>query len=150
MAESNQLSEETKQRIILEAIREVGLGATDFEIATQAASIRSRLRRCMNEKSLVSRVISSVVIRAVLEDCRIEESSQRYVVTFRPVKEGSDVETIRTDRRDSNPHVDSMISSLTLGEQVLVYKIIEETNDGTGHKVRTAPLILMFPTKSKS
>ena len=147
MAESNQLSEETRQRIVLEAIRECGVNATDYEIATQAAAIRSRLRRCSHERSLVSRVLDSVVIRAVLEDCRIEESSQRYVVTFRPVKEGSDVESIRTDRRDANPHVDSMISSLTLGEQVLVYKTMEDTSDGSGRKVRTAPLILMLPTR---
>lgn len=147
MPESLSVNGEVRQQIIMEAIRECGVGASEFELASQAAAIRGRLRRCTNERNLVSRVLDAIVIRAVLEDCRIEESSQRYVITFRPTKEGSTIETIRTDRRDSSPHVDSMITSLTLGEQVLVYKTTEDTSDGSGHKVRIAPLIVPLPPK---
>lgn len=142
MAEGCGMTDEQRETIILEAIRCCGIDATDYEVAAHAAAVKNRLRWCMDERSVVSKVLEAPIIRATLLDCRLEESSQRYVVTFR-VKNGSDVETIRTERRDAQPWVDTMIASLTLGEEMLVYKTIESVGEGVStHKVRVAPLLM--------
>ena len=148
MADGQERARVDDETIVLEAVRQCGVGASDYEVACMAVRLRAKLMRSLDQRNLVARTLGATVIPAVLEDCRLEESSQRFVVTFRPLREGAPSETIRTDRRDSAPHVDQMISSLVMGGRMVVYKTTEAMADGSNHKVRIAPLLLPLAARS--
>lgn len=62
-----------------------------------------RIRNQVADGSLAMRTLEAVPILATIEEIALEESSKRYLVTFRPdrVREGYEpTETIRTDRTD--------------------------------------------------
>ena len=113
----------------------------DHEVAEMAVDFKRRLRRLLDERSVVHKALDSVPIKAIVEGVQFEESSLRYVVSFRADREGAESESIRTERLDFDPTVEDMVSSFQVGQRVVVHKHVETMSDGSGRKVRVASLI---------
>lgn len=104
-----------------------------------------RIRNQVADGSLAMRTLEAVPILATIEEIALEESSKRYLVTFRPdrVREGYEpTETIRTDRTDGwrGDSVRKMWAGLT-GRHVRLYKLAEPTGNPEHPKVRVAPYV---------
>lgn len=133
--------------IIALAIRDVpGTAFQTRPIADMAVTnMALRIRAQLDEHSLAMRTLAAIPINATIEEITLEESSKRYLVTFRPdfQREGYEpTETIRTDRTDGwrGDSVRKMWSSLA-GRHVRLYKLSEETGNPQHPKVRIAPFV---------
>lgn len=74
------------------------------DVGTRAAFLKSS--HLIGENGLLSKIVSSVRIPARIKSIEFEESSQRYLIKFVALYEGSEEETIRTSRMD---HKDGQI-----------------------------------------
>lgn len=106
------------------------------EAAVTAAALRAR--RALSEGSLPLEVLGATVIPCEIISAELEDSSRRYVVTFRPLAKGSRPETARTCRIDDARRGDTVAtlvrSVLRPGERCLVYKVTQPA--GVDKKVR--------------
>ena len=114
---------------------------SDISVTNRALRIREQL----SEGSLAMRTLSAIPIIGTIEDVRLEESTKRLLVTFRPdrQREGySATEVIRTDRTDGwrGEFVKRMWSGLE-GKHVRIYKTTEATSNPERPKVRVAPFV---------
>ena len=133
--------------IIAHAVREVpGTAFQTRQVADMAVTnMALRIRSQLSEGSLAMRTLDSVPILATIEEVKLEESSKRLLVTFRPdhVREGYEpTETIRTDRTDGwrGESVRKLWSRLE-GHHVRLYKRTEPTGNPDHPKVRVAPYV---------
>ena len=113
----------------------------DMAVTNMALRIRSQIA----ESSLAMRTLAAIPIMATVEDVRLEESSKRLLVTFRPdrVREGFEqTEIIRTDRTDGwrGESVRKMWGGVK-GRHVRLYKLTEPTDNPERPKVRVAPYV---------
>lgn len=113
----------------------------DMAVTNMALKIRSQVE----EHSLAMRTLGAVPITATIEDVKMEESSKRLLVTYRPdrTREGYEpTETVRTDRTDGwcGESVRKMWSGLT-GHHVRIYKTTEPTGNPERPKFRVAPYV---------
>lgn len=102
---NNYYSQEQLQLIATAAIASVA-PTSDM---TEDAWVRSVIRRAatiqrlrfLQEGSVIMNVLGSVKIKATIVSVEYEESSTRYVITYRPTKNPEATETIRTPRTDN-------------------------------------------------
>lgn len=97
------------------------------------------------------RMLDAVRIRATIVSVEYEESSKRWVVSYRAAhqREGrKEIETIRTDIKDDPRGVTmSYINRLAPGVEVIVYKQMVPTGDPMKPFVRVAPYIRVLPQR---
>ena len=116
----------------------------DKDIADISVTNRAlRIKEQLSEASLAMRTLSAIPIMCTIENVRLEESTKRLLVTFRPdrQREGySATEVIRTDRTDGwrGESVKRLWDGLE-GEHVRIYKLTEETGNPERPRVRVAP-----------
>lgn len=145
------MSQEMKQFVIASAY-----ASLDFsQIEPTQASLDEHLMRRINslryqlrDTSLPMRMLNCVPLYATIISVEFEETSTRYVITFKTDQEGSEAETIRSDRTDgrdgdfvkklwSNPHL--------IGAPVIIYKTNEDMSTKNprdkGRTVRVAPYV---------
>lgn len=145
------LSPEMKQFIVASAY-----ASLDFsQIEPNQASLDEHLMRRVNslryqlrDTSLPMRMLSCVPLYATIISVEFEESSTRYVITFKTDSEDAETETVRSDRTDgrdgdfvkklwSNPHL--------IGAPVIIYKTNEDMSTKNprdrGRTVRVAPYV---------
>ena len=150
MAQSNQLTEAEKREIILTAAK-----TTDFskpksrpELEMEIARRVCTLLYLISEKSVPHRAIDAVPLwGAEVLDITFEESSKRYLMTFKAAKSNKqEPETIRSDRTDGSNgnEVKKMWSKVKKGDRVAIYKLTEETGNPNVPKVRVAPIIAVL------
>lgn len=119
-----------------------GVQPSEFSLTQEVLSIG----RMTSEASLAMVVQDSVRLLAVVKNIELEESSQRYLITFQAVG-GSDEETIRSERLDDRHGkiVRSLWSQELVGHRVLLFKKNEESKDpknASGYRV--APWMIDF------
>jgi hypothetical protein len=118
----------------------------DKDIADISVTNRAlRIKEQLSEASLAMRTLSAIPIMCTIENVRLEESTKRLLVTFRPdrQREGYDAtEVIRTDRTDGwrGESVKRLWDGLE-GEHVRIYKLTEETGNSERPRVRVAPYV---------
>lgn len=88
-------------------------------------------RKMLHEKGLVMRVLDSTPIKATIKSIELEESSQRYVVTFLADNAQDGDETIRTDRIDgyNGEFVKATWHAGLIGKKVTIYKRLEKNEN---------------------
>lgn len=143
------LTEEEKKELILDAVKT--LNFSDYK--TQAdldVAVCTRVRTIqglMNENSLPMRMLDGTPIRAEVISCEKEENTSRYLLTFKAnnAEDGADPEIIRSDRTDgwNGKAVEKMWADIEPGQRVLLYKVVEDTNNPKKPKVRVAPYIIV-------
>ena len=117
----------------------------EYAVARTAA----RLRYLLAEHSVPMRVLRSAVLYVRILEVKLEDSSQRYLVTFQGAHESSDAnakskttKTIYSDRVDGkNGEVVHEMWKLAKGHIVRLYEYMEPTNDENHPPVRVAPLV---------
>lgn len=133
--------------IIAHAVR--GVPGTAFQtrqVADMAVTnMALRMRSQLAENSLAMRTLDSIPILATIDEIKLEESSKRLLVTFRPdhVREGYEPkQTIRTDRTDGwrGESVRKLWSGLE-GHHVRLYKRTEPTSNPDRPKACVAPYV---------
>lgn len=147
------LSQEMKQFIIASAYAsldfsqiEPNQASLDEHLMRRINSLRSQLR----DSSLPMRMLGCVPIYATILNIEFEESSTRYVITFKADREGAEPETIRSDRTDGRDGDfvkklwGNKFASL-VGAPVIIYKTNEEMSSKNprdkGRTVRVAPYV---------
>ena len=132
--------------LIVEAAKIVGdkpystRGEWELAVARGVA----RLRYLMNPNSVPSRIVDSVVLHVRILDVMYEESSTRFVVTFRELRASPDskLERIRSDRTDGpNGKAVRDMWEGTAGHVARLYKYLDSTGDPDKPSVRVAPLV---------
>lgn len=111
---------------------------------TELASEVLKISRAKSEKSLAMLVQSSVRITAKVLDVKFEESSKRYVITFRQIG-GEKDETIRSERIDGRRSNDVMqLWGRDLKNHIcLLFKHNEESRDASkSNGYRVAPYVI--------
>ena len=144
------LTEEEKKELILDAVRT--LNFSDYQSYAELESdLCTRVRTLQNllsERSLPMRMLEGIPIYAEVISCEKEESTSRYLLTFKAsnANEGDEPEHIRSDRTDGRGGrgVETMWAAIEPGQRVLLYKLIEETNNAKKPKVRVAPYITVI------
>lgn len=149
------LTNEEKRELILDAIKTLdfskfgSFNEMEAEVCTRVRTLQSLL----GEKSLPMRMLSGIPIYAEVVSCTKEESTSRYVLTFKAsnADEGAEPEHIRSDRTDGRggKGVDAMWSAIEPGQRVLLYKLMEETKNPDKPKVRVAPYITILGRAKK-
>ena len=94
-----------------------------------------RVNSLARPKGLIARVKASVPIWCVIQSVRFEESSQRYVVTFRADKSDRD-EIVRSDRVDARggQFVKELFGQEGLaGKRAVIYKMNERAGEDQMH-----------------
>ena len=143
------LTEDEKKDLILDAVRTLNFGdyKTQAELDAAVCTRVRTLQGLLNENSLPMRMLDGIPIRAEVISCEKEESTSRYLLTFKAsnAKEGKDPEHIRSDRTDgwNGKAVEKMWCEVAPGQRVLLYKVSEETNNPDKPKVRVAPYIVI-------
>lgn len=100
--------------------------------------------RMTSDTSLAMTVQDSIRLLVVVKGIELEESSQRYVITFQAMSEDHD-ETIRSERLDDRHRkiVRHLWSQDLVGHKVLLFKKNEESNDPKNSKgYRVAPWMI--------
>ena len=118
----------------------------DYAVAHRCSRIASYVG---NPNSIAMRMLDSVRVYAKITGVEFEESSQRYIVSFRAAnaEEGSEDEKIRTDRVDASngEFVKRMVkggdASKLVGKHAFVYKRNEPMKDAKGRTVRVCPFL---------
>lgn len=104
-----------------------------------------RIKSLMREDSIPMRTLGSVRIPCEVRGIKLEESSQRLVISFVAIGRNATgvVETIRSDRLDgaNASLVRKMWDPSIVGHRCVIYKCTEETGDRTKPKVRIAPFV---------
>lgn len=101
----------------------------------------------MRDTSIPIRMTGAVRIAAKIDEVKFEESSQRYTITYtsdKPNANGESVaEHIRSDRTDGRfgDAVKRLWSGVHKGDHVIIYKVMEDTNNPNKPKVRVAPYV---------
>lgn len=135
--------------IVAAAISTVDFSKYDTLDAVETAVLRrvsTISKRFMNPKSTAMRLLDAVPIQCTITDVSYEESSTRYVITFKPDVpfEGadSDTETIRSDRTDGfgGDRVKAMWHDAA-GKRATIYKTTEETGNPRKPVCRIAPYV---------
>lgn len=94
-----------------------------------------RVSSLANPKGLIARVKASIPIWCVIKSVSYEDSSQRYVVTFRADKSDRD-ETVRSDRVDARggQFVRDLFGQDGLtGKRAVIYKLNERAGEDQMH-----------------
>lgn len=121
-----------------------GREVTPEGLAQEALNVSSML----SERSFAMTVLTSTRIREVVESIMFEQTSQRFVISFRPLSaEGvkGDPEKIRSERCDGSrgAFVRSMWSQTLVGDEVVIFKHNEPDASGkVSHGFRTAPWVV--------
>lgn len=150
MAQSNQLTEAEKREIILDAVRTVDFGKCKnrAELEMEVARRVGTLMYLISDKSLPHRELDATPLwGAEVIDITFEESSKRYLMTFKAAKSNKqEPEIVRSDRTDgSNGNiVKEMWSKVKKGSRVGIYKLTEETGNPSVPKVRVAPIVVVL------
>lgn len=102
------------------------------------------LRKFYSDKGLISRTLEAIPLKVTIKDKQLEESSQRYIISF--VADNStdgEIETIRTDRIDSwsGDEVKALWEPVKPGVIAIIYKTYEETGNAKAPRVRIAPFV---------
>ena len=86
----------------------------------------------VSERGLAMRVMNSVRFRAVVESITFEQTSQRFVVAYRPVDKPGEREEIRSERADGNRGqlVRVLWNQSLVGEEVVIFKNNEPDKTG--------------------
>lgn len=109
-----------------------------------------KLSRLTDPNSIAMKAQRAVKIRGTVVSLALEQSSQRYVLTY-SARNGEADEQIRSERIDG-PHgnaVEAMFSSLVPGDEVVVFKLNEESSDARfPHGYRVAPYIKKLSNKT--
>lgn len=98
--------------------------------------------RFLQEGSVMMNVLSSVKIKATVISVTYEESSQRYVVQYHPVKNPQQTESIRTPRMDSYAgniiaqDIERLKGYAGTNKQVVVFKCNEIPDEETAKAAR--------------
>lgn len=144
------LTDDEKKELILDAVRTLNFSdyknTTDLDLAV-CTRVRT-LQGFLSPNSLQMRMLDGIPIRAEVISCEKEESTSRYLLTFKAsnAKEGKEIEHIRSDRTDgwNGKAVEKMWGEVAPGQRVLLYKVAEETNNPDKPKVRVAPYIAIL------
>lgn len=145
------LSQDMKQFIVASAYAsldfsqiEPNQASLDEHLMRRINSLRAQLR----DSSLPMRMLGCVPLYATILGIEFEESSTRYVITFKADREGAEPETIRSDRTDGRDgdFVKKLWSNPNLvGAPVIIYKTNEEMSSKNprdkGRTVRVAPYV---------
>lgn len=105
------------------------------------------LDRLMSERSLASRVLSSVRLIATVESVEFEETSKRYKITFLADRaEDGQTEYIRTERTDGyyGTAVAKMMGEdgqALVGQRCMIFKEVIPSSTDPTKKVRITPYI---------
>lgn len=146
-----ELSPEMKQFIIASAYAsldfshiEPNQASLDEHLMRRVNSLRYQLR----DTSLPMRMLNCVPLYATIIKIEFEESSTRYVITFKTDNEGAEPETIRSDRTDGRDgeFVKKLWGNPNLiGAPVIIYKMNEDMSSKNprdrGRTVRVAPYV---------
>ena len=152
MAETTGTYDDGERRsVILAALSSINL--TDYDTPEMEslviAKTISHYFRYLNPISVQQRMLGAVRIYAEIIDFKFEESSQRYLVRFKALKNNSEdrIEHIRTDRIDGRDggFVRLMMregnASKIIGRHAIIYKVNEEIKNQNGRTFRVTPFI---------
>ena len=145
MSEQDKIS---TQEIIMAAIKSIDWteyqkseaergGARRNEAALDRAITRRALKiqKLLSERSFPSKVLEATRIAATIKDIKFEDSSKRYLITFRADNSNDDAdETIRSERTDgaNGDNVLAMWDPKRLvGRHVMIYKYNEMPSEDT-------------------
>lgn len=141
-----ELSKDEHDALILRAIGASNLAAlnTDAEKELAIAESLHFITRMLDERSIPSRMLNAVKLIGVVEDVTLEESSQRYIITFVAAK-GNDgkAEQVRTDRLNgpTGDIVRGFIGQGLVGKRCLICKELVQADDKPQMKVRITPYV---------
>lgn len=112
--------------------------------ATRLAAEVLKIDSMLDYDSLAMKVQRAAKFRAVVGKVEFEQTSQRYVLIY-TARNGEDGEQIRSERIDGvhGNAVVSMFQGLVPGDEVIIYKLNEESNDTRlPHGYRVAPYVV--------
>lgn len=103
----------------------------------------STIENYLREDSIANRILDSVKIPATIISIELEQSSKRFVITYKADKSNEETETIRSDRTDTfnGDEVKKLWKKELVGKRVLIYKTTEQTNNPKKPTVRIAPFV---------
>lgn len=135
-----------KEARILQAISTCHLTSEMTQAEKELAVTENMLLidRMMSERSLASRVLSSVRLIATVESVEFEENSKRYKVNFIAERaEEGQTEYVRTERTDGyyGPVVEKMIAQELVGKRCMIFKETIPSSTDPMKKVRITPYI---------
>jgi hypothetical protein len=122
----------------------IARGRTELNVS-EVTEEALRIKSLMREDSIPMRALGSVRIPCEIKGIEMEESSQRFVISFVAIGRNAtgEVETVRSDRLDgvNGNLVRQMWSPSIVGHRCVIYKCTEETGDRLKPKVRIAPFV---------
>lgn len=138
-----------KEARILQAISTCHLASEMTQAEKELAVTENMLLidRMMSERSLASRVLSSVRLIATVESVEYEESSKRYKINFVTERsEEGQTEYVRTERTDGyyGPVVAKMMGEdgqALVGQRCMIFKEVVPSTTDPMKKVRITPYI---------
>lgn len=100
--------------------------------------------RFLQEDSVMMNVLNSVKIKAKIEKVEFEESSSRYVITYRPSNKPDKTETIRTPITDSYagslilPDIEKVKKCAGTDQDVIIFKFNDMPSEERAAAARAA------------
>ena len=135
MSEHDKIS---TQEIVMAAIKSIDWAEYQKNEAALDRAITRRalkIQKLLSERSFPSKVLEATRIAATIKDIKFEDSSKRYLITFRADNSTEDVdETIRSERTDgaNGENVLAMWEPKRLvGRHVMIYKYNEMPSEDT-------------------
>lgn len=135
MSEQDKIS---TQEIVMAAIKSIDWAEYQKNEAALDRAITRRalkIQKLLSERSFPSKVLEATRIAATIKDIKFEDSSKRYLITFRADNSTEDVdETIRSERTDgaNGENVLAMWEPKRLvGRHVMIYKYNEMPSEDT-------------------
>ena len=138
-----------KQLIVATAIASIDFSRYDSysDMLLAVCKRTDTVSDLIRDTSVPIRMTGAVRIAAKIKEVKFEESSQRYTITYTSDKPNADgefaPEHIRSDRTDGRfgDAVKRLWSGVNPGDHVIIYKVMEETNNPKKPQVRVAPYV---------